>query len=160
MCPPWWPVSLDEVAADVTFTDLDGPITLGGIRVRHTLGNHPQGVAVFRLDGPDRSIVIATDHEAGNSEADARITALADGADVLIHDAQYTPEEARTTRKGWGHSSYEAAVRVAQDVGVAHLVLTSHDPDRADTEIDSLRAMARAMFPKTDAAYEGMRIPL
>ena len=160
MCPPWWPVSLDEAAADVQFRDLDGPVTIGGIGVRHTPGSHPQGVTAFRLDGAERSVVIATDHEAGSSEADARIAALASGADVLIHDAQYTPEEVRTTRKGWGHSSYEAAVRVAQDAGVAHLVLTSHDPDRTDSEVDALRGMARAMFPKTDAAYEGMLIPL
>jgi hypothetical protein len=40
------------------------------------------------------------------------------------------------------------------------LVLTSHDPDRTDAEVDQLRSMARAMFPHTDAAYEGMAIPL
>jgi len=115
---------------------------------------------MFRLEGHQRSIVIATDHEAGNTETDARLVALASGADVLIHDAQYTPEELRTTRKGWGHSSFESAVRTAQDAGVSQLVLTSHDPDRSDAEVDQLRGMARAMFPHTDAAYEGMTIPI
>ena len=158
--PPWWPVSLDEVAADVSFRELSGSFSVGSVSIRHTTGSHPQGVAMFRLEGRGRSIVIATDHEAGNAETDARLVALASGADVLVHDAQYTPEEVRTTRKGWGHSSFESAVRVAQDAGVSQLVLTSHDPDRSDAEVDQLRSMARAMFPHTDAAYEGMAIPL
>jgi len=158
--PPWWPVSLDEVAADVSFRELGQPFSVGSVSIRHTMGSHPQGVAVLRLEGRERSIVIATDHEAGNAETDARLVELASGADVLVHDAQYTPEELRTTRKGWGHSSFESAVRAAQDAGVTQLVLTSHDPARSDTEVDGLRSMARALFPHTDAAYEGMTIPL
>ena len=95
-----------------------------------------------------------------NNDADARLISLASKSDVLVHDAQYTPDEVTTTRKGWGHSSYESAVRAAQDAGVNRLVLTSHDPDRADGDVDRLRSAARAMFPNTDAAYEGMTISL
>jgi ribonuclease BN (tRNA processing enzyme) len=158
--PPWWPISLEEVAADVSFRDLSGPFAVGPISVRHAEGSHPQGVVFFRLEGPNRSVVIATDHEAGDTGADARLISLASKSDVLVHDAQYTPDEVGTTRKGWGHSSYESAVRAAQDAGANRLVLTSHDPDRTDEDIDRLRSMARAMFPNTDAAYEGMTIPL
>lgn len=158
--PPWWPVSLEEVAADVSFRDLSGPFAVGPITVRHAEGSHPQGVVFYRLQGPNRSITIATDHEAGNTDADARLISLASNSDVLVHDAQYTPDEVTTTRKGWGHSSYESAVRAAQDAGVNRLVLTSHDPDRADGDVDRLRSAARAMFPNTDAAYEGMTISL
>ncbi len=160
MRPPWWPVSLDEVAADVSYRDLSGLSTVGPINIRHVDGSHPQGVVIYRLEGPERSIVIATDHEAGDSEVDARLVSFASGSDVLIHDAQYTPDEARTTRKGWGHSSYESAVRAAQDSEVSRLVLTSHDPDRGDGDVDQLRSVARSAFPHTDAAYEGMTIPL
>ena len=158
--PPWWPIALDEVAADVTFRDLNGPFAVGPIAIRHSEGSHPQGVVVLRLEGADRSIVIATDHEAGDAEVDAGLVVLASGADVLVHDAQYTPEEQRTTRQGWGHSTFESAVRAAQDSGVGQLVLTSHDPERGDEEIDRLRSAARAMFVHTDAAYEGMTIEL
>ncbi len=158
--PPWWPVTLDEIDADVSFRDLEDALSVGSIVVRHAEGNHPQGVVLLRLDGSDRSIVIATDHEAGDAQADARLVQLASAADVLIHDAQYTPEEHRTTRRGWGHSSYESAVRVAQEAAVGRLVLTSHDPGRGDEGVDQLRSMARAAFPQTDAAYEGMTIPL
>lgn len=157
--PPWWPISLDDVAADLSFCD--GSLSrVGPVSISTVPGTHPQGVLAYRLETAERSIVIATDHEAGNPDAEAALVDLAAGSDVLIHDAQYTPEEARGDRRGWGHSSYESAVRAAQDADVGRLVLTSHDPDRSDEEIDRLRGMARAGFPHTDAAYEGMVIPL
>jgi phosphoribosyl 1,2-cyclic phosphodiesterase len=158
--PPWWPVSLGDAAARVRFRDLDEPVEVGDVIIRHTTLSHPQGVAAYRLDGPRRSVVIATDHEAGSPEADARLTRLAEGADVLIHDGQYTPHEHDTARRGWGHSTWEAAVDAAVAAGVKRLILTSHDPDRSDDDVDRIRGEARALFPLTDAAYEGMSIPL
>jgi phosphoribosyl 1,2-cyclic phosphodiesterase len=158
--PPWWPVTFDEFAAEITFHDLEDRIQIGPVEVHHAPLAHPQGVVGYRVDGPNRSVVVATDHEAGDPAVDARLISLAAGADVLIHDAQYTPTEYDTLRKGWGHSTWEAAVRVAADAGVRHLVLTSHDPDRTDLEIDSIRGEARSRFPFVDAAYEGMHLPL
>lgn len=158
--PPWWPISIEQGSASLEFRDLGEPVEVGPVTVSHRMLSHPQGVAAYRLDGPSRSIVIATDHEAGEPEADSRLTELAAGAGVLIHDAQYTPEEHGTIRKGWGHSTWETAVRAALDSGVKQLVLTSHDPDRSDDGVDSIRAEARARFPLTDAAYEGMTIGL
>jgi len=158
--PPWFPVSLAEAEADISFHALDGPIRVGPIAVTHVSGHHPQGVAAYRIESADRSIVIVTDHEAGDTEADARITAFAEGADVLFHDGQYTPEEAHGDRRGWGHSSWEAAVRMARAARVQRLVLTSHDPDRTDDGVDWIRGLARQEFPRTDAAFEGMRIDL
>lgn len=156
--PPWWPVSLDEVGASVGFRDLGAPFAVGPMTIRHAKGSHPHGVTLLRVDAPDSSVVIATDHEGGNAEIDAGLVALASGADVLLHDAQYTPEQTETSRKGWGHSSFESAATAAREAGVRRLVLTSHDPDRSDDEIDQLRSAARTLFPHTDAAYEGMTI--
>jgi phosphoribosyl 1,2-cyclic phosphodiesterase len=158
--PPWFPVSLADAQAEVSFHPLVGPIRVGPLTVTHAAGTHPQGVAAYRIDSAERSIVVATDHEAGDAEADARIVALAQGADVLIHDGQYTPEQASGARRGWGHSSWDAAVRAAKEAGVQRLVLTSHDPDRDDDGVDWIRGLARQEFPRTDAAYEGLRIEL
>jgi len=158
--PPWWPVTLSQAAATVSFHDAGDPLRVGSVSVTSVAGHHPQGVRAYRLEGPNRSVVIATDHETGDTDADARVRSLASGADVLIHDAQYTPEQVRHDRTGWGHSSFEAAVIAAHESSVSRLILTSHDPDRSDAEIDRLRGMARATFPHTDAAYEGMTIEL
>ncbi|WKZ83669.1 MAG: MBL fold metallo-hydrolase [Acidimicrobiia bacterium] len=159
ICRPWWPVTLDEAAATVRVRVLEESIDVGPIRVRHAMLNHPEGVAGFRLEGR-KTVVLATDHEAGEPEADERLVKLAHRADVLIHDAQYTPEERAGARRGWGHSDWQAAAEAALAAGVGRLVLTSHDPDRDDDQIDALRAAARSRFPLTDAAHEGMQIPL
>ncbi len=159
ICQPFWPVALAEAEADIRIRSLEDAIEVGPVRVTHTALNHPDGVVGYRLEG-SHTVVIATDHEAGEPEADARLLKLAHKADTLIHDAQYTPEEHRGPRAGWGHSDWEAAVRNARDAGANRLVLTSHDPDRHDDQITAIRAAARSKFPMTDSAHEGMRIPL
>ena len=159
MQQPWWPISIADVQATVRFHTLDGPVRVGDVTVSNAPLFHPQGVIGYRLEAR-RSVVIATDHESGDAAADGRLRDLARGADVLLHDSQYTPAEHRATRRGWGHSNWEAAVGVARDAGVGRLVLTSHDPDRSDDQVDAIRGLARGRFPKTDAAFEGMKIPL
>jgi phosphoribosyl 1,2-cyclic phosphodiesterase len=156
---PWWPISIGQAAATIRYHELDGPVDVGGVKVRHAELFHPQGVVGYRLDG-EHSVVIATDHEQGDETVEVTIRQLAEGVDTLVHDAQYTPDERRVIRKGWGHSDWEGATAVARDAGAKRLVLTSHDPDRTDEQVDWIRGQARALFPKTDAAYEGMTIPL
>jgi hypothetical protein len=85
---------------------------------------------------------------------------LAQGADVLVYDAQYSPEQLATTRKGWGHSSWLEGVKVARDAKVGNLVLFHHDPDSSSQTIDGFLSAARLEFPATWAAMEGMSITL
>jgi ribonuclease BN (tRNA processing enzyme) len=159
MKPPWWPVPVDK-ASGVRVHALEESMKVGAVRV-HQMGlSHPQRSVAFRLDA-DRSIVIATDHEAGEaSEIDDALAEFASGADVLFHDAQYTPEEHLADKKGWGHSDWEQAARAARAAGVGRLILTSHDPDRTDEEVDAIRYEARRLFTPVDAAFEGMTLPL
>jgi ribonuclease BN (tRNA processing enzyme) len=85
---------------------------------------------------------------------DGVLKEFAKGADVLIHDAQYTPEEYERF-KGWGHSTWEEAVKVAQECGVKQLVLFHHDPNHDDTAMMNIVEDARVRFPNTIAAREG-----
>jgi ribonuclease BN (tRNA processing enzyme) len=78
---------------------------------------------------------------------------IARHADVLVYDAQYTPEE-YPRRKGWGHSTWQEAVAVAAEAQVGRLVLFHHDPDRDDQALDEIVARARMDFPQTVAARE------
>ena len=85
--------------------------------------------------------------------------------DLLIHDAMYTPKELEQHR-GWGHSTYEEAVTLAQDAGAKQLVLFHHEPEHGDEAMDGLQAAARK-FAKTrggslkvEAAQEGMQVTL
>jgi len=85
---------------------------------------------------------------------------LAAGADIFINDAQYTPEQLASTRKGWGHSSWREGVKVAREAGAKTLVLFHHDPDSTDRMVDGLLRQAREEFDSVFAASEGMVINL
>ncbi len=159
--PPWFPVSLADSAAHKEYIALEGdPIPVGDLVVSWTRLKHPQGVTAYRIDGPRSSIVIATDHEAGDPEFDDALYELGRGADVLIHDAQYTDGEYELHYEGWGHSTWTHAVEAANATGVGRLVLISHDPSHSDEAVDAIVADARSDFANLDAAYEGMAIPL
>ena len=82
------------------------------------------------------------------------------GADVLIYDAQYSPEQLASAHKGWGHSSWLEGVKIAREAKVRNLVLFHHDPDSSDKNVDGFLSAARQEFPATWAATEGMTITL
>ncbi len=155
--PPLFPVSIVDVPR-ISFQRTGGPVEIEGFTISPFAVNHPQGACGYRVEGPTRTVVIATDHEAG-SDLDSGVVEAARGADVLIHDAQYLAEELPDHR-GWGHSSCEQAVEAARASGVAELLLTSHDPRRTDDAIDEMVVRARALFSSTGAARPGMEIAL
>jgi ribonuclease BN (tRNA processing enzyme) len=108
-------------------------------------------------------VVYATDTEH-YACVDPTLLALAEGADVLIYDSQYTPEEYRgqdgRSKVGWGHSTYVAGCEVARSANVGHYVLFHHDPQRTDRAVAEIEAKARALFGASSAAREGMEIVL
>ena len=92
------------------------------------------------------------------------ILELCDGVDVLIHDAQHTPEEYEPKRH-WGHSTVDYAVHVARESGAKELVLFHHDPAHGDDELDRIAVRtgdrsAALGGPEVIAAYEGLEIDL
>ena len=101
-----------------------------------------------------------TDNEPGDPNFDKAVRKLADGADILIYDAQYLPEEYEARRRGWGHSHWREAVNVVMESGAKELILYHHDPDHTDSVIDTVVANARDYYPKVRAAAEGMEIEL
>lgn len=157
---PLFPVPYDEVPARCRFRDLVGPLEVGPVRAAAIDLRHPGGASGFRLEGPAASIVLATDHEAGDESIDAALASFAAGAGVLFHDSQYTRDELRGPRAGWGHSSFAAAAEAAARAGVPVLVLTSHDPERDDESLERMLAKVRRHFPATEAACPGMSFPL
>jgi ribonuclease BN (tRNA processing enzyme) len=155
--PPLFPVSIADDAT-LRFEPMTGVVEVAGSRVSSFAVHHPQGAIGFRVDGPDRSIGIVTDHES-EPASDETIRQALDGVSVLIHDAQYLPEETEPHR-GWGHSTYEDAIALAEAIGASELLLTSHDPMRTDDAIDAMLARARAIRPATDAVWQGLEVPL
>jgi ribonuclease BN (tRNA processing enzyme) len=158
--PPYWPTDIDRVPADISFEDVDGDdeaLAICGLNIAWCSLSHPQGCLAYRIESPAGSIVVATDHEAGNRIPDRELVALSRNADILLHDAFFTVEEA-PLHKGWGHSTWRDAVQCAQEAGVKQLVLTHHHPSRSDYSLDAIQEQARQAFPNTTMAREGMML--
>lgn len=124
---------------------------------------HPRaGVFVYKITWRGKSLVYATDTE-GYLGGDQRLINFARGADVLIHDAQYTEEEytsSHAPKQGWGHSTPQMAVEVAQAAGVKRLVLFHHEPTHNDAMVRQMEREAHQLFPNTITAYEGLALEL
>ena len=160
MAAPYFPVDLREMRAVRDFYDLEaGKVPLGDrIAVQTQWLNHPQGCMGFRLETPEGTVVYATDNEPGDATFDKNVHKLAAGADILIYDAQYLPEEYEANKRGWGHSHWREAVNVVMESGAKELVLFHHDPDHDDVLIDKVVQKARNYYPKVRAAAEGMEM--
>lgn len=157
--PPWFPVCFGETPSAKTFVALGpDPVEVADVSVRTVELNHPQGCLGFRVERGGSSVVLATDHEAGDREVDERLRRFAERADVLIHDAQYTPDQYRQ-HVGWGHSTYVDAASAATAAGVGSLVLTSHDPRHDDQTVAEIVGHAAEHFPDVVGACPGMRLP-
>jgi phosphoribosyl 1,2-cyclic phosphodiesterase len=161
MASPYFPVDTSEMKAQRSFYDIDqGAMTLDDVTVRTAWLNHPQGCMGFRLETPDGTLVYATDNEPGDPDFDRNVRKLAAGADVLVYDSQYLPEEYEARKRGWGHSHWREAVNVVMESGARELILFHHDPDHDDACIDKVVAEARNYYPSVRAAAEGMEIVL
>ncbi len=155
MSAPFFPVEFDDVKPQLRWREprVSEAFAIGDVRVTMAKLNHPDPVYGYRLDYAGASIVYATDTEHFAC-VDPHLARLAHGADVLIYDAQYTPEE-YPGKVGWGHSTWEAAIRLANAAGVRQLVLFHHDPRRSDEQVAALEARAASVRPGTSAAREG-----
>jgi len=162
MSSPYFPVNLGEMTAARKFTEITGGDRweINGTRITARWLNHPQGCLGFRFETSAGTIVYATDNEPGVAELDDSLRLLAQDANLFIYDAQYTPEQLASSRKGWGHSTWVEGVKVAEQASARNLVLFHHDPESSDTLVDDLLHAARQRFPRVWAAAEGMAMTL
>ncbi|HZS70520.1 MAG TPA: MBL fold metallo-hydrolase [Candidatus Acidoferrum sp.] len=162
MALPYFPVDLSAMSAKRKFRELEGgdSFEVGQNKITARWLNHPQGCLGFRIETPAGTVVYATDNEPGVAKLQDNLRQLAEGADIFINDAQYTPEQLAKSRRGWGHSSWKEGVEIARETGAKTLVLFHHDPDSADRMIDGLLKEARDEFDSVFAASEGMVITL
>jgi phosphoribosyl 1,2-cyclic phosphodiesterase len=163
MSAPHFPVGLGDLGAKLDWNEVrpGAAFDIDDVRVTAARLNHPGGVLAYRIDYEGHSIVYATDTEH-YACVDPALKNLAQGASVLIYDAQYTPEEYAgekgRSRVGWGHSTFVAGVEVARAAGVGKLVLFHHDPQRTDAGVRAIETSARDLLPNSIAATEGMVI--
>jgi phosphoribosyl 1,2-cyclic phosphodiesterase len=147
MCPPYFPVRFTDLAGTFRFHTLDqGVHAVGDAKVTSLLVPHCGPTNGYRVEQHGLSVVYISDHQMpidGSSDIAPGVLELCDGADLLIHDAQYTPDEF-ALKAHWGHCTVDYAVHVAREAGVRRLALFHHDPDHDDETVDRLLDGARA----------------
>ncbi|WP_350286123.1 MBL fold metallo-hydrolase [uncultured Croceitalea sp.] len=156
----FFPVSLENMGAQFNFhvenADEHSYDTGKTGRLLTNRHHHPGGAYGYRLEVAGKVFVYCTDLEHGES-LDKKVIDFAKGADLLVHDAQYTPEELPKFR-GWGHSSWEQAIEVAEIAGVKKLCLTHHDPEHNDVFILNEERKCQQRFQNCFFAREGDEI--
>jgi len=177
----YFPVELDQLSAHITYQDLhEGAFDIAGLRIHAQRMNHPAATLGYRMQSNGRSICYLADHEPfyegiwRDGAEPGRIESILDpgdrrhaeymcGADVVIHEAQYTPDEYQA-KKHWGHSSYAYVVELAAAAKVQRLFLTHHDPTHDDDFLRSVEARARSLAKQlrtpleVSCAYEGLEV--
>lgn len=150
MQAPIYPVTLDIFQATVSFKEFESgqSLTCGPLAMRTAPLNHPNGATGYRIEHDGKSICYVTDTEHREGERDKTIVELCRGADILIYDSSYTDDE-YPRYKGWGHSTWQEGVRLADAAGVGTLAIFHHDPSHDDAFMDNVAREAAALRPGT-----------
>ena len=171
LSPPLFPVSLVDIPSKVEFHDApEEPVAIGSLTMRAAPVTHQGPTVGYRIEEHGRALVYLPDHEPGLGLQLADAPGdwvsghnLAQGADVLLHDAQYSDDE-YPHHMGWGHSAIGHVVSFARKCDVERLVLFHHDPYHPDEELETLVAAARALWGEEEgrvmAAWEGMAMEI
>src|SRR5271165_608121 len=160
----YFPITLEQFGATVRYHDLvEGAFEIDDVSITTRYLNHPALTLGYRLRADGATVVYSCDHEPHSRELaggsgeiggeDERHSEFLRGADLVLHDAQYTAKE-YPAKIGWGHSTVEYAVRIARYAGVATLALTHHDPLRDDESLDRLVEDLRAGLRKRGSTLE------
>lgn len=172
----YFPLHMNDLQAKLKFQPIDeGEFSIGTCRVQAILVNHPSFAFGYKLTDKDRTIVYISDNEpfdakvakaVGNVEdrivkaysssggdPNQRIYDFVRGADLLIHDATYTPEE-YADRIGWGHSHYEFTMKVAAEGNVKRLMLFHHDPSHTDADLDAMLVKCREAYRRNGYSFD------
>lgn len=129
------------------------------MRFLHSAAHPRNGCLISRIEYQGHSLVYATDVEWGQADSQ-QLVHFAEGADLLIHDAQYSEEDYFASKRGFGHSTAHMATEVARAAGVKHLLLFHHDPEYDDDALEHLQNTAQRAFPETRLAFEGLEVSL
>lgn len=187
MLPPVFPVRLDELSSMRVIRNISNneAIIFGGpdappqicnayrareecsssevrINIMRSYAHPGGGVLIYRIEMGNKKIVVATDTE-GYVGGDKRLIQFSREADLLIHDAEFTSDEyinGIPSKQGWGHSSWEMAVEVAQAANVKKLALTHHNALHDDTFLEDIEQQAQAVFPESIVARERLTLKL
>ena len=164
MTTPTFPVPLEAMHAAETFEDFNAGDSFNlsvnpKVKIKSVELNHPDGATGYRIEYAGKSLCYVTDTEHIIGQPDQNILGLIEGADLLIYDCTYTDAEF-AGKIGWGHSTWQEAVRLSKAANVKSLAIFHHDPDHEDRFMEKVEAEARKLWSGAFVAREHMRINL
>lgn len=142
MSPPNFPVKYSEIKAHIVYLESDqSEFKIGSVTVTPIPISHPNTGSGYKFTENGKTFIFLTDNELGVVHASGRkyedYLSFCAGADLLIHDAEYTPEEYES-KKEWGHSSYIDTLKLALEAGVDQLGLFHLNQERTDQQMDQI----------------------
>ena len=174
MASAYFPVRPEDLPAKPAFVELHDPIEIGPVRVTYHYLNHPGITVGFRFEHEGKAVAYLSDHEPYaklnargefTDKEDAAVARFAHDADLLICESQYTADEYRL-RRGWGHSTFEDVLDLAERAHAKRLALFHHDPAHDDDAMDAhaaacvKAAAARGHGLEVFAAREGQQLEI
>ncbi len=162
MAPPLFPIEVESFKAKIEYHDFRAGETIkrdDAVTLRTAMLNHPDGATGYRVEYAGRVLAYITDTELPAGRIDAGLLRLAQDADLMIFDTTYTQAEI-ADRRGWGHSTWQDGVRLADAAGAKTFCLFHHDPSHDDAFMDTIAAQAKAARPNTIVAREGATVDL
>ena len=167
MQAPLYPVSLEIFQSKIEFMSFQSGqhLTCGSLAMRTAPLNHPNGACGYRVEHDGKAICYITDTEHREGGVDPVIVDLCRDADVMVYDSSYTDAEYPRYR-GWGHSTWQEGVRVAEAANVGTLAIFHHDPSHDDTFMDRVAQEAAVLrpgvtpsgLPRVLVAHEGLTL--
>jgi phosphoribosyl 1,2-cyclic phosphodiesterase len=157
MTDPFFPLPFEALPANLVIVPVTDPVHLVKSVVTPFSLNHPQHCYAYVVEAEGKKLVYATDTEPDGGDMDALLIRMAEGADILVMDANNSLEES-SKRKGWGHSNWQECAYIAREARVGRLILFHHDPFHDDDEVQDKQRQAQKIFPDTICAYEGLRV--
>lgn len=162
--PPFFPVSYQNLKADIklSFVTNHQIYNFGNLTIQSIQGNHPDSSLIYKIKRNGYTAIYATDYEH-STESDLNLIAFSTDADYLIYDTTYLPDDYDgnfdgTPKKGWGHSTYKDAIRIARNANIKNIILFHHNPDYTDTMIDEMYELSKMEFENTICAYDGLTL--
>ena len=164
--PPLFPVTIEQLPGHIRFHDVgDDEFRIGNVKVMSRLVPHVGPTLGYRVEHGGCTVAYLSDHQQpydGSFSLSDGAREIAEGADLLIHDSQYTAHEFQA-KATWGHCTVDYAIWLAQHCGVRQRARFHHDPSRTDAALDelarcTLNAASHLRGLDIVAAYEGLTL--
>ncbi|MFH1728738.1 MAG: MBL fold metallo-hydrolase [Pseudomonadota bacterium] len=163
-----FPVTIKQMESLLKFNNINpgNIINLGDdIKIYTHKLNHPGGSMAYKVEYHNKHIVFATDHEHSSERINISLSSFIQDADLLIYDCTYTEDEymgtnGKLSKKGFGHSTWQEAVRLCKNNNAKRLALFHHDPSHNDAFLDNLEKVCQKVFPLSKVSYEGLELEI